>query len=372
MTSVHGALDNRIFRKECRSLATAGFSVTAIAPYDEDVTVDGVRIRAIHRAKSRLARMTATVAEVYREALRQNADIYHFHDPELIPVGLLLRAVGKRVIYDLHEDCPKDILAKDYLPSWSRTAVALCVGKIEKMASAHFSALVAVTPSVAARFQKINQRTVVIYNYPRTDEVVPQGDVTPWSQRAQAIAYVGGITRDRGICEVVEALSLLPPLLDATLELLGPTVPGDVALEEFKEHAGWARVRYHGVLDPQAAFRKLRTVRAGLVPFRPVPNNIEALPQKIFEYMGSGIPVIASDFPLWRILIRDSGCGLVVDPHDTAAMADAIEYVLTHPKEAEEMGRRGQEAVLTRYNWNQEAQKLVSLYSDLVKSRCAA
>src|SRR5215469_2066667 len=120
MTSVHNALDNRIFRKECRSLAHAGFSVTAIAPSENDAVVDGVTIRAVPREPSRFARMTRTVWNIYREAIRQNADLYHFHDPELIPVGLLLRCARKSVIYDLHEDCPRDILAKDYLPSWSR------------------------------------------------------------------------------------------------------------------------------------------------------------------------------------------------------------------------------------------------------------
>lgn len=372
MTSVHGALDNRIFRKECRSLAGAGFSVTAIAPHPEDVVVDSVMIRAVRREESRLFRMTCTVWQIYREALRQNADVYHFHDPELIPVGLLLRFAGKRVIYDVHEDCPRDILAKDYLPAWSRGPVAWCVERLESAACAHFSALVTVTPTIAARFQKINRRTVIVYNYPRTDEVVPRGPARQWSERRNAIAYIGGITRDRGISEMVQAMSLLPPSLDATLELFGPTVPGDVCLDEFKQYPGWTRVRYHGVLEPVTTFGKLANVRAGLVPFHPVPNAVESLPQKIFEYMGAGIPVIASDFPLWRQLIQDPGCGIVVNPLNPSEIAAAIEYVLTHPKEAEEMGRRGQVAVLESYNWNREAEKLVGLYSDLVNSRCAA
>lgn len=372
MTSVHGALDNRIFRKECRSLAGAGFSVTAIAPYPTDAVVDSVNIRGVPREQSRLGRMTRTVWHVYREAVRQNGDIYHFHDPELIPIGLLLRFSRKRVIYDLHEDCPRDILAKPYLPAWSRGLVAWCVEKLESAACAHFSALVAVTPVIAARFEKINRRTVVVYNYPRTDEVIPCDCTSAWLQRGNAVAYVGGITRDRGISQMVEAMSLLPVSLQARLELFGPTVSGDVDLGEFNQHPGWARVQYHGVLDPVTISRRLSNVRAGLVLFHPVPNALESLPQKIFEYMGAGIPVIASDFPLWRRLIQDSGCGVVVNPLDPKAAAAAIEYVLTHPKEAEEMGRRGQTAVLECYNWGREAEKLVGLYSDLVKSPCAA
>jgi glycosyltransferase involved in cell wall biosynthesis len=372
MTSVHAALDGRIFHKECRSLARAGFCVTTIGSHSEDAVVDGVNIRSVRREKSRFARMTRTVWQIYREALKQDAKVYHFHDPELIPVGLLLRLAGKEVIYDLHEDCPKDILAKDYLPSWSRRSVAWCIERLEIAACARFSALVAVTPHIAARFRHINKHTVVVYNFPYADEVVCQDQSSSWKNREQSVAYVGGITAYRGIREMVAAMALLPPSLDATLELLGPTVPGDVALDEFRNDPGWNRVRYRGVLDLQGTFRTLHTVRVGLVPFHPIPNAVESLPQKLFEYMGAGLPVIASDFPLWRQIVDDSRCGILVNPLDPHAIAQAIEYLLVHVDEAEEMGRRGQTAVLERYNWNLQAEKLVNLYSDLVRRSCAA
>jgi glycosyltransferase involved in cell wall biosynthesis len=371
MTSVHAALDGRIFHKECRSLARAGFCVTAIGPHSEDAVVDGVNIRSIRRENSRLGRMTRTVWRIYREALRQDAKVYHFHDPELIPVGLLLRLAGKEVIYDLHEDYPKDILAKDYLPEWSRRSVAWCVEQLETAACARFSALVAVTPSIAARFRHVNDHTVVVYNFPYADEVVSQDQAAPWKNRQQSVAYAGGITAYRGIREMVAAMGLLSPSLDATLELLGPTVPGDVALEEFRNDPGWKRVRYRGVLGLRDTFRTLHKVRAGLVLFHPIPNALESLPQKLFEYMGAGLPVIASNFPLWRQIVEDSGCGITVDPLDPQAVARAIEYVLVHADEAEQMGRRGQTAVLERYNWDPQAKKLVNLYSDLIKSLCA-
>src|SRR5208283_4596268 len=112
---------------------------------------DDVRVKSIRQDRSRLVRMTRTVWRVYREARRQRADIYHFHDPELIPVGLLLRASGKCVIYDIHEDVPKDILSKHYLPAGSRRVIAWTVGKLESVVAKYFSALVTVTPSIADR-----------------------------------------------------------------------------------------------------------------------------------------------------------------------------------------------------------------------------
>jgi glycosyltransferase involved in cell wall biosynthesis len=371
MTSVHSALDPRIFHKECRSLARAGFHVTIIGPHSGDTLAGDVHVRSIRRDRSRLARMTRTVWRVYKEARRQAADVYHFHDPELIPAGLLLRASGKKVIYDIHEDFPKDVMSKFYLPVWSRPLIAWLAERIEGVACARFSALVTVTPSIAARFRPFNRHVAVVHNYPYAREIVFAQRALPWASRRQSVAYVGGITAQRAIREMVEAMSFLPPSLDATLELAGNETPEGIDPSVIYGHPGWRRVKHHGFIDQPSTFRLLHKVSAGLVLFHPVPNHLEALPQKIFEYMGAGLPIIASDFPLWRKILGDVGCALFVDPMQPRAIAQAIEYLLTHPAQAEEMGLRGQAAVLERYNWDTQAEELVNLYVSLTDSTCA-
>lgn len=366
MTTVHSALDARIFHKECRSLARAGFQMTIIGPHVSDTVADQVRIKSITRDTSRLARMTRTVWRVYREALRQRADIYHFHDPELIPAGLLLRAAGKRVIYDIHEDLPKDVHSKFYLPAWSRGWIAWAMKGLEDAACGHFSALVTVTPSIADRFRAVNCRTVIVHNYPYQTEIAAAQTSAPWETRRNSVAYAGNISALRGIREMVSAMALLPGGLHAVLELAGNDAPENVRAEELREHPGWERVVHHGILDRPATFRLLHSVRAGLVLFHPEPNHLEAMPQKIFEYMGAGLPVIASDFPLWRRILGEIGCALFVDPQDPRSIAQAIEYVLKHPGEAEEMGRRGQVAMFERYTWDTQAEILIRLYSVLL------
>jgi glycosyltransferase involved in cell wall biosynthesis len=372
MTSVHSATDPRIYHKECRSLARAGFDVTVIGPYPRDTTADGVQIKSIRKDGSRLARMTRTAWRTYRRARRENADIYHFHDPELIPFGVLLLMNGKQVIYDIHEDMPKDILSKHYLPGWSRPLISWIVKKIEGLVCSKFSALVAVTPSIADRFCQINRRTVVVHNFPYADELIRGGTMLPWERRRDSVAYVGGITVQRAIREMVSAMALLPESLPATLELAGPEIPEEANSDELRRNPGWKRVHHHGFLDQPSTFQVLQNVRAGLVLFHPEPNHIEAMPQKIFEYMGAGLPVIASDFPLWRRILGEAGCGIFVDPMNPNQIAKAIEHVLTHPQEAEEMGRRGRAAVLERFNWNSEANKLVHLYREIENQLCVA
>ena len=372
LTTVHSAVDPRIFHKECRSLARAGFDVTVIGPHPGDATRDAVKIKSISQDRSRIARMTRTVWRAYKQARIENADVYHFHDPELIPVGLLLQMNGKRVIYDVHEDLPKDVLSKHYLPGWSRFAFARISQGIEELLSGHFSALVTVTPAIADRLRRINPQTIVVHNFPCIEELQISGTPPPWEERRASVTYVGGIARRRAISEMVAAMALLPDSLPATLELAGPEIPEEADSDALRQHPGWKRVHHHGFLDQKSTFRVLQNVRAGLVLFLPEPCHFDAMPQKIFEYMGAGLPVIASDFPLWRRIMGDIGCAVFVDPTDPAKIAKVIEYVLTHPRDAEEMGRRGQAAVSQKFNWTSEAEKLVRLYEGIEQEICAA
>lgn len=314
--------------------------------------------------------MTRTAWRIYQEAKRLDADIYHFHDPELIPVGLLLRARGKKVIYDIHEDVPRDVLDKHYLPNWSRNILSWIIEKFENSASRRFSALVGVTPLITDRFKPLNPRTVMVQNFPIPEELATVAPI-PWNDRGMAVTYVGGIAVLRGIREMVQAMGLLPESLESTLELAGTAIYGD-SLEVVSKQSGWSRTRYLGYLNRVGIANLFSRVRAGLVLFHPAPNHVAAMPMKLFEYMAAGLPVIASNFPTWREIVGGARCGLLVDPLKPREIANAIEHILTNPQEAEEMGRRGQEAVRKTYNWASQEKILLDLYCKLLKPPCAA
>jgi glycosyltransferase involved in cell wall biosynthesis len=110
----------------------------------------------------------------------------------------------------------------------------------------------------------------------------------------------------------------------------------------------------------------LATAQVGIVVDHPIPNYIDGYSTKMFEYMLAGLPVVASNFPLWQEIIGEAGCGLMVDPHQPEEVAEAIAWLLTHPDEAQKMGDRGRHAVLERFNWTIEAEKLLGLYSGLI------
>jgi glycosyltransferase involved in cell wall biosynthesis len=308
--------------------------------------------------------MTASVWSVAREAMRQDADLYHFHDAELLPVGLWLKAHGKAVIYDIHEELSCDISeTKPYIPVRLRSIIAWAADRFERSAAGRFSALVGATSAIAEKFSTVNSKTVAVRNFPMTNELYPNTK-RPWERRSAAVGFVGGITAQRGLKEIIDALALLPETEPVRLQLAGAFWP-DSFREELVQRPGWARVDELGVVDRRGVAELLGRVRAGLITYHAYTNHVRAEPNKLFEYMSAGIPVIASDFPLWRKIVDGVGCGLLVDPADPDAIASAIQYVLLHPAEAEAMGRRGMEAVRTQYNWAQEEQKLLQLYAGL-------
>ncbi|MGZ4123218.1 MAG: glycosyltransferase, partial [Tumebacillaceae bacterium] len=168
----------------------------------------------------------------------------------------------------------------------------------------------------------------------------------------------------RGLREMVQAQSLLPPELNARMLFAGHI--SEERREEVQWLPGWDAVQEVGYLDRQGVRDLLGQVRMGIVALHPTVAYRDALPVKLFEYMVAGLPVVASHFPLWQTIVEGNQCGICIDPLDPAAMADAIRWLLEHPEAAEQMGQNGRRAVLERYNWQAEAKRLVATYAELL------
>lgn len=364
LTTAHPPFDVRIFHKECKTLVKVGFEVILIAQHDKNERVDGVRVIALSKAKNRIHRMFVLTLKTFWLALRQKADAYHFHDPELLPVGILLKLfIGKKAIYDVHEDLPRQILNKHWIHSWLRPIVAKGAAFTECLGAKFFDGIIAVTATIAKRFPSF--KTITVQNFPILNELALQTP-TPYKMRPPVLVYVGGITAIRGAKEMVQAVNLLPENLGAKLWLAGSFSP-DGLEKNINRLDGSDRVKFFGWKSRQEVAAMLGEAKVGLVLFHPAPNHIMAQPNKLFEYMSAGIPIVASDFPLWREILEGTGCGLLADPLDPKTIADAIRWLLEHPEEAEAMGLRGQAAVCERYNWDLEAEKLCSFYKDILR-----
>ncbi|MEN6356362.1 MAG: glycosyltransferase family 4 protein [Armatimonadota bacterium] len=361
MTSVHAPYDVRIFHKECKTLAAAGHDVTYIVSGPCDEQRDGVKFLSVPLPSNRKERMLKTTREVYRAAMKLDADVYHFHDSELIPTGWLLKARGKRVIYDVHEELASDILYKDWVPAWVRPGLALGATVVQHISSWVFDGIIASRPALAESFSK--RKTTLVNNFPILGELV-KAECVPFRDRPGIAAYVGGLTAERGIPEIIEALGKLPDDIDFEVHIAGEFYPA--ALEErVRSMPGWKRVRMLGWQSREQVADLLNRARFGLIMFLPIANHVRSFPTKMFEYMSAGLPILASDMDLWREIVEKPGFGKVVNPKDTDALANMFRWMLEHESECEEMGRCGCEAVQREYNWDVDAKKLLALYDKL-------
>ena len=364
LTSVHARGDTRIFVKQCRTLADHDYRVAlVVADGKGEAILDGVSITDVGLPEGRLDRMLHTTAKVYRRAVALDGDIYHMHDPELIPVGLRLKRLGKTVIFDAHEDVPKQLLSKPYLTASARRVLSLAFSQFERRACAQLDGIVAATPSIRDKFLLIHPGTVDVNNYPLPSEFDAGAR---WIDKAPEVCYVGGIGATRGIRELLQACTLLRT--PTRLSLAGSFSESRLEQDMMAE-PGWQRVIRHGHLDRGGVRRVMARAVAGLVTLHPTSNYLESLPVKMFEYMAAGIPVIASHFPLWRSIIDGERCGLCVDPLDPQAIADAIDFLAYHPEIAREMGENGRRAILANYNWAAQAARLIEFYGALAHAK---
>lgn len=362
LTSVHDAGDARIVHKQCATLDAGGYDVALISAGDQRALPGTVRHVTVPRPRHRFERFTKTMWNVYRAARAQHADVYHFHDPELVFVGALLRLHGARVIFDVHEDIALDIKTKPWIPAGLRPAVSAVATVVLRIVQSWFTAIVPATPSIAQSFS--HRRTIVVRNYPRLEELGIQENPMPFLERPQRAIYLGSITAVRGLFQMVDAMAqpCMPP--GARLVLAGSFEDEELRAKAARR-TGWARVETTGQLPRHAIGEALANVQMGLLVLQPTASFELSLPTKLFEYMGAGLPVIGSRFLACCELLREHDCGILVDPRDPAEIAQAMADLFARPDAARAMGERGRQAVLGRYEWSSEARTLIGLYAEI-------
>jgi glycosyltransferase involved in cell wall biosynthesis len=342
----------------CVSLSQFNHDVSLVVADDlEDEVNRGVKIFSSGKPSShRIFRMLSGAYKTYQKANSIPADIYQFHDPELIFFGLFMSLKGKKVIFDSHEDIPKDILDKEYINIYIRKFASIFFGLIEKYLFRYFSVVITSTPTIETKMRSYGVNAYAIRNFPILSEFKSR-----FSLHTRNICYIGGITSNRGIAELIDALDFVD---DVKLILAGKFSDNDFEAE-LKSKKNWSKVDYRGVQNRAGISKVLSDSSIGIVTLHPANNFLESLPIKMFEYMAAGLPVIISNFPLWMEIVEESNCGVSVDPLNPVAIAKKINEMFTDFDKLYEMGKIGCEIVKTKYNWGIESQKLIQVYNSI-------
>lgn len=361
-TTVHPRDDSRIRSKELASLARAFAGQVALYVQDGlgDATDPALGYRVIDTGPRlrRIPRMILGGWRMFLAVARARPKVAHFHDPELLPWGVLLSVLGIKVVYDVHEDMPRQVRHNPGLPAVMQRLLPPFVSLAEWIGARMISGLVAPTQVIVDRFPA--HKTVLVRNFPILEELHAP-DSTPMHLRPLEFTYIGSISEVRNIFTMVEAVTHVCPAAHLRLA-------GEFAVSGTKDQAmkmpEWSSTRFDGWVSREGVASILADSRAGLVVLKPVKHEMVTLPIKLFEYMAAGLPVISSDFPVWREIVESAGCGLMVDPLSMDSIVAAMQWIADHPEQAVEMGRNGRRAVEDRYSWERESNTLIAFYRD--------
>ena len=361
LTSVHYRYDTRIFLKMCTSLTRKYNTYLVVADGLGGEVKNGVNIFDIGSFSSRKERILKAPNIVYQKALDLEADLYHIHDPELMYVALKLQKKGKKVIYDSHEDFPAQLKSKEYLNPFLSLSLSIFFIYYERIIFPRLSYIVAATPRIKSNIHKFCKNVIDINNFPILGELATEHK--SWNKVNNEIAYVGTISKERGILELIKSLEYTKS--QARLNLVGEFEELET-YEKVKKMDGWKYVNEYGKRNRAEVKEILDRSVAGIVAFLSSPNHIEAQPNKMFEYMSAGIPVISSNFPLWQDLIKGNNCGLCINPSEPKELASAIDYLISDHAVAKDMGINGMDMINIKYNWANEEAKLFDLYKKIL------
>jgi glycosyltransferase involved in cell wall biosynthesis len=367
LSSAHPPFDKRIFMRESRTLSENNYEVTHICPHEKKEIRDNVKILPIPKSRNRLMRMLRTW-RIFSSASKVNADLYHFHDPELLPFGLLLKWMKRKpVVYDVHEYNAFSILTKHWIPSFIRKPVSLLVDRMEKFAARRLSGVITVNDHMKDMFLPYNENSVDVCNYPVLKDLKLK--MAP-NQDKKTIIYLGYVSMNRGLETILETIPHVKEKHpDAEFLLVGPLILGSVSVatrDKLNQYKEKKYVKATGEVPFHQAMGYLQQSSIGWIPLLPTLNYQHAKVIKLFEYALYGKPIVASRIGFIADLIKEMKCGVLVDPFDAREHARAINFLLEHTEEARSMGEKGKQAVLDRYNWEKESKKMLKLYEKLL------
>lgn len=364
LTTVHARTDTRIRYKEVETLSDLYPNQVMLVVQDGKGDEDVNQRYKIHdigkRPKSRFLRAVNGSTKILFVILKLRPKIVHFHDPELIPFAMLLRLFGLRIIYDVHEDLPKQILAKDYIKSvYLRKILSFLASVIEIVAGQLFSRIIVTTTKIGDRFPK--HKTALVRNYPKL-EILSSNCIEKKSETHFVVSYAGSLTKSRGITDLVNAMEFLPDTY--RMQFLGSFQPPGLEIE-CRALEGWQKCEYLGRVPHSQIGEYISSAHLGVQMMHDIPNYAGGIATKIFEYLALGVPTLMSDTPERRNDYHS--LTHFAEPANPEDIASKIQYIRNNYTAVLEQTKINQAFVLEKMTWKNEGHTLANVYAELLK-----
>ncbi|PLX66973.1 MAG: glycosyl transferase [Denitrovibrio sp.] len=361
LTSAHPRFDTRIFYKQCLSFSsTHEFCVNLIvADGKGDETSQSINIIDVGIPAGRLDRAFKKTKDILAEAIKLDAELYHIHDPELIPICLRLLKKKKIVIFDSHEDLVLQVWSKDYLNVFSKYIISNFIKFYERIKIPKFDLVVSATPHITSKLAKYNPNTITVRNFPLLSEV---SNNIQWAQRENILCYSGLISEKRGLFEMLSIAD------NYKLKVFG-TLDSEELTRFLSKDTAWRNIDYLGNLTRKDVYKEYSKCKVGLCLLHPIPNHVTAIPTKMFEYMSNGLPLIITDTPYWRSIVEQYECGICVPLGDRAKLIKAVDKLLYNDEYAQKLGNNGIRAIREEANWQKEFDNLYKSYIKLLRTK---
>lgn len=345
--------DTRIFYKQCTTLAENNHEVILLTNDSvSEETRNNVRIIPTDfKYKNKIQRILLSRKKNLKKALEINANIYQIHDPEFIPIGLKLKKKGKIIIYDSHEDFPRQILEKDWIPKIFRKFLSKAAEYYLKKTLKKYDAILSVTPHIVETLKTISPKVHLLTNYPIIYENDNNFSKNEYIDRNNHLCYAGTVYRSTLQENIIASLENIDNVSYTIVGTFNPIYKIDI-----KDKLKSEKVNVIDKVSKNELLRIYNTATIGISIFDYSPNlgyKIGSLGvNKIFEYMYAGLPIICTDFELWKEIIYKYQCGIYVKPDSIQEIRDAILFLTFNKDKAYEMGQNGRRAVIDEYNWN--------------------
>lgn len=355
--------DVRVFEKECISLVKAGHEVYLVSPNAKDEIKEGVHIVGFpYNRNGIFHRLFSLPKKLYNKALSIDADVYHFNDPASLSYVSKLKRKGKKVIFDSFEDHPLLLFEKKSIPYPILYLLSKIYSLYEYNKCKKLDGVISCYHWTHERLEKACSKNELIFNFPILNKNITKFD----ENSTPAVCYAGLFSRMWKIENVIKAL---PEIEEVQFNLAGHGDPSYI--EMLKSLKGWQKVNYIGLVKRDEVHDKVYSKsRIGMVLLDYIAlckGNVGNLSNnKFFEYMMAGLPIICTDFILWKEIVDSNSCGICVNPNNVNEIVDAIKYLSDNPEIAKQMGDNGRKIIEEKYNWTVEEKKLISLYESVL------